>query len=347
MPTVGSTSNSYRFSRTWVRNGPGPKVPHPFSFSNAVIRSSNYAGFTVNNGGAGTATCPVPSTLRLKLYRKMKSKAYAQMQLGADIGEGRKTLQLVGTLLKAVRNPLKTVGSIMQKAARRRKKDIATLALKDVSEAFLAFQYGVRPLIGAIYDALGILENPYPRYRLRTRVGADDLEKPDYVSGYPWDPWRYVEKIRWTVELQAGCNIRMINPDTFSREMLGLYNPASIAYELMTFSFLLDWFIPIGVYIASMSDYAGCELTGTYVTEFTRKFGTRTYPAQGYYCVDESVVCQRTLGVPELPSIFSVPLKLAQSKEHVANALALIAALGIKNPKKRQDPSYRVPMYAT
>jgi hypothetical protein len=36
--------------------------------------------------------------------------------------------------------------------------------------------------------------------------------------------------------------------------LLNLENPAAVAYELMTLSFVLDWFIPIGTYLHDVGD---------------------------------------------------------------------------------------------
>lgn len=49
---------------------------------------------------------------------------------------------------------------------------------------------------------------------------------------------------------------------------LGLTNPANIAWELMPFSFVIDWFLPVGNYMKSFSVFHGLQLvscSSTYV----------------------------------------------------------------------------------
>lgn len=346
MPTKGYTSPEFRYSRTWVRNGPGPKVPHPFYYKMAVIRRDKSEGWlTLDNGGAGTHPGSVPAALRLRLATKMREKAYESMQLGADIGEGAQTLQLISGLLRAVRSPLKTIGTYMRKAARRKKRakrgvdeeDDATqwssIPLKDVPEAFLGFQYGVRPLMGAIESACEIFQRPYPRNRVRHSCETSYSDAPYFSSTWPTGYMCRSERVSHEVELKGSFVLKVDNPHIFSAEQMGLLNVASVAWELVPFSFVVDWFIPVGRYVASLSDYAGCSFVDAYETEFIRSKGSRIILRNGtndnrtFYLDDESVSCRRVLGVTGLPKVTAIDLKLNQSKEHIANGIALILAL--------------------
>lgn len=334
MPVKSFTSPEFRYSRVWERNGPGPKVPHNFDYRMAVIRRDKSEGkFTLNNGGAGTHPGSVPAALRLRLASKMREKAYESMQLGADIGEGAKTLQLISGLIRAVRSPLKTIGTIMRQAARSKRGMTSTLLLKDVPQAFLAFQYGVRPLMGAIESACEILQRPYPRNLVKHTVETSYEEAPYYYNRWPSGYMAGSERISYDVTLRGSFILKVDNPHVFSVEQMGLLNPASIAWELVPFSFVVDWFIPVGKYISSLSDYAGCSFVDAYETTFIRTRGSRviltntTVNNRVLYMDDESVTCKRVLGVTGLPKVTAIDLKLSQSKEHIANGIALILAL--------------------
>lgn len=322
MPSVGFNSKSYTFSRIWVRNGKGPKVPHPFSYDMAAVRKTNYpASFTVGSGGVCTHRGTVPPRLRYILATKMRDKAYTSMQLGADIGEMHQTLGLLSGLIKAVRSPLKTVGEYMRKAALRKKRPVAELLLKDSADALLQFQYGVRPLLGSIFDAADLIKKPFPRHRVSYKCG--DTYETVYLGNSGVNLYR--EDSTYRVDLRGYFELQLENPALWSVEAFGLLNPLSIMWELTTLSFIVDWFLPIGRYIESLSDYAGCKFINAYETSFIHANGTRAYPnrKEKWYAIDEAITCRRTLGVTGLPPITTLPLKWGQSREHVLNAIAL------------------------
>lgn len=216
----------------------------------------------------------------------------------------------------------------MRKAARRRGKAFHQMLLKDSADAFLAFQYGVLPLMGSAADLCEVVRHPFPRYRVRASAPRSSQTRPAYVANnYPKGATAFIQQLSDVSDMHGGFDITVDNQVVFSAEQMGLLNPLSVAWELTPFSFVVDWFIPIGTYVNSLSDYAGCTITNSFVTEFVKTSGYRSYVNRRQYCMDESVKCVRTLGVPTLPSIFSVPLNLAQSKQHVANALALLISL--------------------
>lgn len=332
MPNIYYRDDSSFVRRISQNNGPGPKVPHPFYYNSACIGSNNIPGLTIAASAAASSPGMPSANLRLRIYQKMRSKAYESMQLGADYGERAKTLQMVGTMLHAVRSPLKTMGDYMAKAARRKKKHIAPLMLKDSAEALLAFQYGVRPLIGSINSACNVAAMPYPRMHVEG-ICAEPFETLYTSGGRPTNESYYKSWTHGMVYQRAGFDVEIVHPTIFLAEQLGLLNPAAIAWELVPFSFVLDWFIPVGTWINNISDYAGCERSNAYVTTFSKTMGVVEYPNQGLRCTDKSILCKRELGLLDLPPFAEIELNLKQSKTHVLNALALIAALGI-NPKR-------------
>jgi hypothetical protein len=118
---------------------------------------------------------------------------------------------------------------------------------------------------------------------------------------------------------------------------LGFGNLNSLAWESIPFSFVADWFIPIGNYLNNADAFDNLEVVHATKTvfqkeyiEFRRTFGGA--PVSGYQTsssttgfVSELVKVDRTLtGIPELrfPEI-----KDPVSKLHIANAIALISQL--------------------
>lgn len=113
-------------------------------------------------------------------------------------------------------------------------------------------------------------------------------------------------------------------------QLVGLMDPLSVAWELVPFSFVLDWFLPIGSWLSARG--LSQAMTGTFVTTKRiwvqgyapyRIVGSSTWGAdyyKSYYALDRTISSE--LDVP-LPSI--KPLNKALSWKRAANALALLA----------------------
>lgn len=327
MPTKTVTSYtggalSYKMNRTWERNGRGPRVPHAFSFTESYwVESKGAHNYSLSSGGAGTHPRSFRDSAAAsnKLYAKMRDKAYTSLQLGADLGELHQTLSLIGGALGAVRRPLVTLGKLMKHIAKSKRGGVPLLG--DSANAFLVFQYGVKPLMQTIYDSIDLLKNPFPKHRVRARI-TQSGSVPD-GQRFVNTPTFMTESYTWKLDLSGSFDIAITNPNLFAVEQCGLLNLASVAWELTPLSFVFDWFLPIGRLFASWSDYAGCTRSNAYTTSFQRTMCTRARPYYGWLLVDESVACDRVLTSPDF-SIKGIRLKTEQSVTHLTNALALI-----------------------
>lgn len=112
-------------------------------------------------------------------------------------------------------------------------------------------------------------------------------------------------------------------------QLLGLLDPAQVAWELLPFSFVADWFIPIGSWIEARGYAQGIE--GVFIT--TDKDEEEGVAAPGWPGGNYSGITQRWLKVNRtISSSLAVPLPAvkplgqALSWKHCANALALVTS---------------------
>lgn len=132
-----------------------------------------------------------------------------------------------------------------------------------ISSTWLALQYGWLPLlsdISAAMDALEVIAGP-PRvanFRASSRVTfSRDIR---LSSGYP--PYNCDVMSRKEFRVQAVEQLSV--PRT-----LGLMDPATLLWESLPFSFVLDWFIPVGNYLQTLSDIKGMSYGPVYYTLFS------------------------------------------------------------------------------
>jgi len=204
---------------------------------------------------------------------------------------------------------------------------------KTGSAMWLEYQYGWLPLMGDIYDAHQLLQKGFrekAQIASSIRVLQDEYHlRRDYSNFLGFDEVTsnatYVAKVFYKVD------------DTQLSRLgqMGLVNPASVAWELVPFSFVVDWFLPVGQYIEAMSatngvtfidGYYGVRCEGTYSScqpnnppaDQTNVSDTRlqTNAIFGY-------TREKMTGFPS-PALF---LKSPFSTGHALNALALIQQL--------------------
>lgn len=127
-----------------------------------------------------------------------------------------------------------------------------------VAKDWLAIQYGWRPLISDVYGAAEELARTLagrpPAVRVTARAGkASQFERifPPIQAWCP--PCKGVRNIQVTtrgfIEYGVGSQLANIASNT------GITNPLAVAWEVIPYSFVVDWFIPVGTYLNSL-DYA-------------------------------------------------------------------------------------------
>lgn len=142
----------------------------------------------------------------------------------------------------------------------RNEKDAA----KHYAQRWLEVQYGWAPLVQDAYGAAHALAQQlnYPAvqtYRVRRRKPMK-VTPPNVniIDGKDW------EFIGFT---QAQLIARLTEANVVA--LNGLVDPSSVAWELVPWSFVADWFIPIGNYLAARG--MAQAVTGTFVTTITER----------------------------------------------------------------------------
>jgi hypothetical protein len=64
-----------------------------------------------------------------------------------------------------------------------------------------------------------------------------------------------------------GAEVHISNPNLYLANKLGFVNPAVIAWELVPFSFVVDWFVPVGNFLSQWTDFVGLSLQNGYTTK--------------------------------------------------------------------------------
>jgi hypothetical protein len=161
-------------------------------------------------------------------------------------------------------------------------------ALKSVSENWLALQYGWKPLLSDIYGALeslATLMTEQDPIVIRTVRGKAETisklkQKLYFASGNVHTGWLEVTTystckvgLRYTVDSQLKAFL----------SQTGFTTPINLAWEVLPYSFVVDWFIPIGPYLESMAAFDGLKFVDGFVTKATTQYTSSMHSYKGIF----------------------------------------------------------------
>lgn len=188
-----------------------------------------------------------------------------------------------------VKTKRKTVGH------RIRRSHYRPVAGKRQSDLWLEYNFGWKPLVQDIYSACSVLGNSIPTIRIKEKGKVFFREGPYRVDGA-----RPAQSLEGFVSVKMAANIRVSNPNALFFNQMGLVNPFYVLWDAVPFSFVADWFLPIGRYIRSYTDFVGLEVLNPETTEYwlALERGREAGSNSVYTCNFGMVRVERSLTLP-------------------------------------------------
>lgn len=262
--------------------------------------------------------------LQNKLVQAVKGHGF---NMSVAVGEGAKTVSMAVGAIKSVATALKHARHGDFTATLRALKvephtsPRSAFTSKDLAGRWLEVQYGWKPLLSDVNEAAkayALLANK-PRV---TRLVVNKVLRSTWNSSESPSNWSCLGPLTVGKKISYEMTEYLSTPRS-----LGLYDPLSLVWELTPYSFVFDWFIPIGTYLENLNSIP--SLRGRFVTSTFESFsGFSSIGGPPYYtgCITKvqhlELVRTFTTGLSTaLPSF--KPLDKALSAGHVWNALAL------------------------
>lgn len=306
------------------------------------------SGYTSNFSTAWNANDTI--ALQGKLREKLVGSDF---DMSVFLGEGRETLALIANSanriyqalrgfrkldVKAVSKALGVPHSRVSKAFRRAQMPLSpSAASRQAAQAWLELQYGWMPLLkdaeGAAQALAQQLNEPAVQtYRVRMRKAMTGTSVSSNIKTYDYDGFVRAQLIGRVSEV----NVPALN---------GLSDPSSVLWELTPWSFVADWFIPIGNYLTARG--LAQAVSGTFVTTITRResffaqSGVPTASPQNDLQTEFNYRHMKVQVARSVSSSLSTPkpqfktLSQVASWRHAANAVALLVTSfsGGKGPR--------------
>jgi hypothetical protein len=309
---------------------------------------ADYTGWSTSTFESGTA--PTRDLIYIKAYSRFVAAIRADSaQLGADFAERKQAyvavLAHVGRITKAARS-LRS-GNLIQmcKDLGIKKRSVRSSA-SDAGGVWLEYSYGWKPLVADIYTGLQIVSRPLPFMVARGK--AQGKLHVDAFSYHP--PWyNNFDTFDWHFRCLIQAEVSVSNKNLWLANQLGLINPLSIAWEVVPFSFVVDWFVPIGNYLQSLTDFVGLNLANSFVTWYGVHDRVKNmtairadYIPSQYTRKARRVDWMRTISLPSPPSI--TPRFTGFYSARGANAIALLTSTLRDLPKLKVTKGQRFKM---
>jgi hypothetical protein len=275
-----------------------------------------------------------------------------KVNLGVAFGERKQTARQLGDAAFSI---AKSFQALRRGNVRRAMDELGISSRKheprgsNVTNKWLGLQYGWKPLLSDVYGACDAL----------ARRNADDWSVIAKGKARAKNYYKYAvspvfngangsasngfDACTVTAEVTTGALTRIdaipANTALQSFTSLGLTNPLLIAWELVPFSFVVDWALPIGSWLDSLDATLGFANAWTCTSVLTKSnwtdvgvsktqtsgtYAGKSWIRNSYRGTQRDVQLVRTVSygvpVPRFPRI-----KDPRSLGHMANGLALLS----------------------
>jgi len=268
LPTGGSALQMFEY-RAWYTQRKPWNIPLNFYFQRDEVLGSY--GMSGGQPYIADTAAAVPGGFLSngavlaynKAYSRLIDSMGSQSQWAVNVAEQKSSLNMIVGRLGQIRDFTKAVrradvvgaarvlrSSVPSKFQRGKPKKATW------SDTWLEFHFGWAPLIDDISNAIDSFTDPHLSTS-RPIKGSASVKLQGKTGNIT-----YSEAHR----AKLGCSISIDNPNLHLASRLGLINPLSVAWELVPFSFVVDWFTNVGQVLSSYSDFAGVSQINPYRT---------------------------------------------------------------------------------
>ena len=241
---------------------------------------------TVGGDGVGSLNANGRNRLDTQLLKAAGSR---RVNYGESLAESRQTLSMIaGTSMRVLRAFMAVRKGRFGQAAKL--LGVSKVPnTRSASEAWLAYQYGWAPLLSDIYDSHKLLKEGLRKGPQLFSVQSGWSESAELADN---DPQFSSASVVTSCKIRGKLWYRVSDDSLSTLNQLGLINPLEVAWAILPWSFVIDWFIPVGNVLEAFSARMGISFhdgyRGVKVESKVRKSGWRASSAT-YQLLSSSV----------------------------------------------------------
>lgn len=207
-------------------------------------------------------------------YKRLVDQLGTRSEMGVNLAQRKQAVDMltarVYTLVSFTRHLRRFEFNRAAAVLGIERKRVKNLNLRKEAKAFgnnwLEYHFGWSPLIHDIGAAIDLLQSPITPTRLKasgtSRVTQSSISYP------PWSTQFFDRVVN--VKVRLGCDVTVANPNLWLANQMGLVNPATVIWDSVPFSFVVDWFVNVSDFLGSFTTFAGLNIENSYNTIFWR-----------------------------------------------------------------------------
>lgn len=235
-----------------------PYYYYPYGAVAAVLVSrypNKDVRFNVTLGGLSSLEMRAMDRAIVSAYAKAKSPKFDGT---TNLGELKETVKGILNPLSGIRSIFKKFKTSKQFSRSSRGKEVLDLA-SHLSDQWLEYRYGIMPLVLSVQDLIKTVGmNPVVSggYLLQSFHGGEKIAGSDTKTiedmNYWVVPFKTAVSVKTSTQVGASVCARLAI-DEERLYGLRMVDIPSTAYELVTLSFVLDWFFSVGDWIRAVT----------------------------------------------------------------------------------------------
>lgn len=210
----------------------------------------------------GNGECDIDSNVQnranIECLLKLKDE---KVNVGTALAEARATVDMLASAATDLMLLLKAAKS--GRWGYLKKKLGSKSVTRDAANGYLQWKYGWKPLASDIYglfkEAQTSLLPPLVMDAKKTVRSASSFRTPrNGIQGWA--------EGNGDVQFRNTCHVHAKLSSTFlaTAQSHGLLNPLSVAWEVIPYSFVIDWICPVGNFLEALTARAGLDFVGGY-----------------------------------------------------------------------------------
>lgn len=222
--------------------------------------------------------------LEVKALNKLGDQ---RANLGEAIAQGKQALNLVGSSTIDLCEALLHLRRGNPREAARR----LGIHPSRISERYIQYEYGWKPLMSDIYGSVGLLQEILEDDSRLPIISASSSRHDSRDYPVTLKEWRPNGKLNASMTTTVSFTAKLDNWYDRRVNQAGLANPVSLGWDLIPFSFVIDWVVPVGQVLQAMTATSGLTFLYGYKHVVVNYNGTAkrsiASPPSGFYRTSE------------------------------------------------------------
>lgn len=277
-------------------------------------------------------TLPIPELDLEGTINEAVTQAFGNIDISQaaalmSLAEGQQTISSLCSIFKRL------IAILLDLKKLRLIKVFKRLTAKEIANLWMEARYAIRPLfyeVNGIVAALRVHDNARPfRQTFRGSSSDSDSDTYDYVSGDARVYANIRERVERTITVRSGVLTAI--EEASELNIWGFDQPLETVWEVIPFSFIVDWFFNVGQTIASWTPEGGVRtLASWYVVEDT----TLQTVTLGDHGIKDSYASSRP-GYVLVDARYTIGTPFVRSK-------TIVSKYRIPNPSRALIPQFKL-----